>query len=324
MRSSTAAPLDDARRRRHKLRNVAQSAILLGGMTGLVSLCAWTLVGLEGLVWILCGAVLGLILTPKVSPRLVLGLYRGQELGPSHFPEGVRILQVLAARADLPRVPRIYYIPSSMLNAFAVGSQNNAVIAVTDGLLRAMSLRELAGVFAHELSHIRNNDLWTMSLADTISRLTVFMSYFGIALLFLGLPFVLIGGGSFPWLLVPVLIFSPTIANLLQLALSRAREFDADLDAAGLTGDPIGLASALEKLERGGGFWEQLLLPGRRAPEPSLLRSHPTTEERTRRLLELRPPARAPELPSAEPFALPDSILRVRRRPRYHITGTWY
>jgi heat shock protein HtpX len=324
MRFSTAAPLIDVRRRQHKLRNIAQSAILLGGMAGLVCLCAWTLVGLDGLVWILFGAVIGLIMTPKVSPRLVLAFYRGRELGPHQFPEGVRILQMLAARADLPCVPRIYYIPSAMLNAFAVGNRTNAVIAVTDGLLRAMSLRELAGVFAHELSHIRNNDLWIMSLADSISRLTVFMSYVGVLLLFLGLPIMLIGGGSFPWLLVPVLIFSPTIASLLQLALSRAREFDADLDAAGLTGDPIGLASALEKLERGGGLWEQLLLPGRRAPEPSLLRSHPTTEERTRRLLELRPPARALDLQSAEPFALPGSMVRVRRRPRYHITGTWY
>jgi heat shock protein HtpX len=323
MRSSAVAPLDDVRRRQHKLRNVAQSGILLGGMAGLVSLCAWSLVGLEGLVWILIGAVLGLILSPKVSPRLVLALYRGQELGPRQFPEGVRILQLLAARAELPRVPRIYYIPSAMMNAFAVGSRDNAVIAVTDGLLRAMSLRELAGVFAHELSHIRNNDLWIMSLADSISRLTVFMSYIGM-LLFFGLPFILIVGGSLPWLLIPLLIFSPTISSLLQLALSRAREYDADLDAAGLTGDPVGLAAALEKLERGGGIWEQLLLPGRRTPDPSLLRSHPTTEERIRRLLELRPPAGTLELPSAGPFALPGGLVRVHRRPRYHITGTWY
>lgn len=323
MRPRAAAPLDDARRRRHKLRNLAQSVVLLGGMAGLVSLCAWTLVGLQGLAWILAGAVLGLVLGPRVSPRLVLALYRGRELGPRQFPEGVELLHRLAARAELPRAPRLYYIPSAMLNAFAVGRRDDAVIAVTDGLLRAMSLRELAGVLAHELSHIRNNDLWIMSLADTISRLTVFMSYAGMLLLVFGLPYILIGGGSVPWLLVPLLVFAPTIASLLQLALSRAREFDADLDAAGLTGDPVGLAAALEKLERGGGLWERLLLPGRRAPDPSLLRSHPATEERIKRLLELRPPARALELPGAGPPASPDGLARVRRRPRYHVTGIW-
>lgn len=325
MRRPTAAPLDQTQRRRHKLRNVMQSVVLLGGMAALLALCAWTIFGLDGMVWVMVGAAIGLALSPRLSPRIVLTLYRARLLGPRHFPEGHEILQELGRRAGLPHAPSLYYIPSAMLNAFAVGTRDNAAIAVTDGLLRALTLRELTGVLAHELSHIRNNDLWIMSLADTISRLTVFMSYAGMALLVFGLPFWLIGGGSVPWLLIPLLVFAPTLGTLLQLALSRAREYDADLDAAGLTGDPAGLAAALDKLEASQGrLWERILLPGRRVPDPSLLRSHPPTGERVRRLLEVQAPTPAAMFGPARPADLPYQLVRVYRRPRLRLTGTWF
>ena len=125
--------------------------------------------------------------------------------------------------------------------------------------------------------------------------------------------------------MVIALYLAPTVSNLLQLALSRAREYDADLDAAQLTGDPAGLASALDKLERyQGRFWEDLLLPGRRIPDPSLLRSHPPTEERVRRLLALRPAAPLPEAVRTLRLAMPPHFQVVRRRPRLHWTGLWH
>jgi len=203
------------------------------------------------------------------------------------------------------------------------------VIAISDGMLRSLDLRELAGVLAHEISHIRNRDLWLMSLADLIGRLTRLMTLLGLALLVVGLPLWLGAAAQLPWALLLLLLFAPQLTMLLQLALSRAREFDADLDAAGLTGDPAGLASALLKLERRQrGVWEQILMPGRRLPEPSLLRSHPPTAQRVARLEALS--GRAAERPGIGagdgPVARAPIDLAwpaIRRRPRPGIIGYW-
>lgn len=279
------APLDESERRRHKLRNAVQSALLLGGMIALLGLCGWILFGPDGLVGMALGTALALLFSPHLSPHMVLRLYRARELGPRDLPEVSDAVARLADRAGLERRPRLYYVPSTMLNAFAVGERNDAALVVTDGLLRMLTLRELVGVLAHEISHVRNNDLWLMGLADVVGRLTRLMTLFGIGLLIFGLPLWLTGAASLPLLLIPLLLFAPQLTVLLQLALSRSREFDADLDAAGLTGDPEGLASALIKLERyQRGLWEQILMPGYRLPEPSLLRTHPPTEQRVERL----------------------------------------
>jgi heat shock protein HtpX len=234
------------------------------------------------------------------------------------------LLQRLAARAGLAHLPRLYYIRSSLLNAFAVGSRESAAIGITDGLLRTLNQRELAGVLAHELSHIRNNDLWIMSLADLMSRLTSLMSWLGQFLLILNLPVLMMGGVAVPWLLVLTLIFAPTVMALLQLALSRAREYDADLDAASITGDPQGLASALAKLERyQGRYWEEILLPGRRIPEPSLLRTHPPTKERIARLMALYEAAETPAFPPIQ-IQAPPWASAVSHGPRWRWPGVWY
>jgi heat shock protein HtpX len=261
----------------------------------LLALCGWVLFGPDGLVGMALGAAIALALSPKFSPRLVLRLYRAREIGPRDLPEVLRVLAALAERAGFERVPRLYYVPSRMLNAFAVGGREDAVIAVTDGMLRALDLREFSGVLAHEVSHIRNRDLWLMGIADLAGRLTRLMTLFGLALLLVGLPLSFGRATSVPWLLILLLVFAPQITTLLQLALSRAREFDADLDAAGLTGDPGALASALAKLERyQRGVWEQILLPGQRLPQRSALRTHPPTGERIARLEAL---SGAPPLP---------------------------
>ena len=154
-------------------------------------------------------------------------------------------------------------------------------------------------MLGHEISHIRNNDLWLMGLADLVGRLTRLMTLVGLVLLILAIPLWLGGATGLPWLVIPLLVLAPQLTTLLQLALSRAREYEADLDAAGLTGDPMGLASALAKLERfQRGVWEQILMPGYRLPEPSLLRSHPPTAQRIARLRALQ--AAAPAAPAFE------------------------
>ncbi|MFQ5955163.1 MAG: zinc metalloprotease HtpX [Kiloniellales bacterium] len=314
------------RHRLQKLRNLAHSIILILGMAMLAAACAWTVWGAGGLIWAFAGVALALLISPSIPPGLVLSLYRARPLGRAEFPEGNALLRELAERADLPAVPRLYYVPSSLLNAFAVGNARSAAVAVTDGMLRRLSQPELAGVLAHEVSHIANNDLWIMSVADAMSRVTGLLSYFGLFLLAVNLPLIMVGAVTAPWLLVALLILAPTLMSLLQLALSRAREFDADLEAARLTGDPSGLASALAKLERyQGRFWEEIVFPGRRIPDPSPLRTHPPTDERIRRLIALEEAARPKPTPRpAEPIVVPIRLNVVHRPPRWRLPGLWY
>ena len=165
-----------------------------------------------------------------------------------------------------------------------------------------------------------------MGLADMMSRTASLLSLFGQLLLFINLPLLLLGEARVSWLAILVLLFAPTIIALLQLALSRTREFDADLGAVMLTGDPQGLASALSKLEHQQRGWlGSVLLPGRRNPEPSLLRTHPATAERIARLRELSlEPGHPPLSQTVELLALPDSLPLVARRPRWHIGGLWH
>lgn len=316
-------------RRRHKTANVLHSLLLLGGMVLLLALCGFILAGVEGVLWALLGGGISLLFSPRLSPRMVLGMFGARRLSHAEAPVLFDALAAIARRAELPAVPELWYVASPALNAFAVGNRRQSAIAVTDGLLRALSLRELAGVLAHEISHVRNNDLTVMGLADTVTSLTRLMSVFGMALLILNLPLLMMRQEGVPWLLVLLLIAAPWIGVLLQLALSRTREFDADLDAAHLTGDPEGVASALARIERlQHGPWEGLRFPGRRRAQniPSLLRTHPETEERVRRLMQLRTPP--PVLPGLDAYALhaPPHLAMpaALRRPRYRIGGYWY
>ena len=248
------------RARIHRAKNVLQSLLLMLGMTAIAAACAWTIWGGEGVFWAFFGVALLLLLSPSVPPGVILSMYRAQEIPRHELPQVHAYLERLAGRAGLPSIPRLFYVPSSTLNAFAVGSPRSAAIAVTDGLFHTLSDREFLGVLAHEVSHIRNNDLWVMGLADVIGRVTSVFSYAGMLLLAINLPLLLIGASPVSWILVLLLVFAPTLMSLLQLALSRSREFDADLGAAELTGDPAGLASALHKMERyQGPFWEELV-----------------------------------------------------------------
>ncbi len=322
--SRRLAPLDAVERRRHKLRNLLQSALLLGGMVGLLTVCGWLLFGPDGVLGMALGAALALVFGRGASPRMVLRAYGARALAPHQLPAVFAVLARLTGRAGLARMPRLFYIRTVLPNAFAVGDRDDAVIALTDGMLRRLDLRELAGVLAHEISHIRNRDLWLMSLADLTGRLTRVMTLAGLGLLVVGLPLWLSGRAHPPGLLILLLVLAPQLTMLLQLALSRAREFEADLDAAGLTGDPAGLIAALVKLEGSRrGLWEQILMPGYRLSEPSLLRSHPPTGERIARLQALygRAAAAGPGFAAASvDFAGP----AIGPRPHSRLLGYWH
>ena len=189
-------------------------------------------------------------------------------------------------------------------------------------------MREVAGVLAHETSHIRNNDLAVMGLADVLSRLAVGLSYVGVFLAVLNVLGWFQGEQVASWGAVLVLYLAPMLSSLMQLGLSRAREYDADLEGVQLTGDPLGLASALRRLEHTTGrFWEDLMfpMPGRRVGYPSLLRSHPATEDRVRRLVELSGVELSPPMSvTEEPLISLVGFGPIQMRPRYRFLGLWY
>lgn len=311
---------------RHTLLNRLQTLSLILFIGGYLVLLGYLIWGRDGIVWLLLAGAVIVLVSPTASPQLVMRLYRARPLHRSEAPELYRILEQLAERAGLSVLPTLYYLPSRMVNAFAVGSPQQAAVAVTEGLLNTLDYRELSGVLAHEISHIRNNDIRVMGLADMASRLTSTLSTVGQFLLLINLPLILFSNVQVNWLLVLILLFAPQLSALAQLGLSRTREYDADLNAAQLTGDPEGLAQALVKLERRQrGLW-RILMPGYQIPEPSLLRTHPPTEERVRRLLELKQPVED----SMASVSTQVPVFRVRhegrpiRSPRRHLSGLWY
>ncbi|MGE0503594.1 MAG: zinc metalloprotease HtpX [Rhizobiaceae bacterium] len=287
---ATPPSLDHFTERRHRALNTIHTWLLGAGSLLLLGVTAWAFGGLSGVIYATIFGVISMVVARRVSPQMVLAMYKAQPVSRTQFPDGIEIMEELARRASLPSVPRLHVIPSKMMNAFAVGRREDSAVAITDALARNLTLRELAGVLAHEVSHIAHEDVKVMAFADMVSRFTSLMSTIGLLSLFLNLGGLFGGmGEAVPWLAVLVLIAAPTVGGLLQLALSRTREFDADLGAALLTGDPDGLASALTKLEKAQGkLWEGMMLPGSRLPNPSVLRSHPPTATRVARLMALR------------------------------------
>ncbi len=282
----------------------------------------------HGLWLALGGALLTLFIEPFAAWRMTLRLYRARPIYPEEAPQLWRMVAELAQRAELPATPVLYYIPSSMLNAFAVGYGKHAAIALTDGLLNQLTLRELAAVMGHEIAHIAHGDLLVMGLADYISRLTHLFSRAGqlMLMLMLSVPILFIEdyAVSINWFSIFLLLFSPQLAILAQLGLSRVREYDADQKSALLTGDPMGLAYALARIESSSRSWLELLLPGWGNPQPSWLRSHPPTEERIRRLQGYAMTSRFMRPPFASDLPIGYITKALSNSPRWRIGGFWF
>lgn len=274
--------------RHYRLRNYLHSLLLLAGMLVLLSLIGWLLAGPPGILWFFLAGLFIVISVPRITPAFILRLHGAQPLTPAEAPQLYHIVIALAEQAGLKNVPALYYIPNSLMNSFTTGLHENATIAISDGMLRQLDARELTAVLAHELSHIYSNDLLVMLVADVISRLTSVLAFTGFFLISIYIPLYILTDDQVPWLLLIVLMMAPTISALMQLALSRSREFNADTEAVRLTGDPLALASALEKIDRyQGGWFERMLMPNRRVREPSLLRTHPLLGDRIKRLRQL-------------------------------------
>lgn len=305
---------------RHRWHNRLQTVLLVLTLLGIAAVAGSLLLGDGGLWLALAAAGFTLLLEPAAASGLTLRLYGARPLHPDEAPDLWAVLRELAARAGLPTVPVPHYVPSGVVNAFATGSKHHAAIALTDGLLRSLTPRELTGVLGHEIAHIANEDLRVMGLADSISRLTHLLALLGQLAIVLSLPALLLGVAEVNWPALLLLAVAPQLALLAQLGLSRVREFDADRLAAELTGDPHGLASALAKIERVSRSWRAWLLPGWGNPEPSWLRTHPATAERIERLLELAPPPAMPPFPSAR--FVPEVTVSPRP-PRWRTGGLW-
>ncbi len=328
MSAAVSSFLDTAALGAHKTQNAMHTAVLFAALGCLVAMSGWLLFGLPGLAWAAVLFGLALLFMPSLPPELLMRLYRARKVIPQPGDQLSDLLDLLTERAELAKRPALYVVPSMAVNAFAAGKPERAAIAITEGLLRRLTLREIAGVLAHEVSHVRNNDLWVMGVADALTRTTQAMSFVAVFLAVLNVVAAFQGEQYATWWAILFMYMAPLISNLLQLALSRAREFDADLEAAQLTGDPLGLAAALRRLEETTGrMWEDVMLPapGRRVAYPSLFRSHPSTEERVRRLIDI---SATPGLP---PMAFADRPLislvgfgPVGMRPRIRFPGIYF
>lgn len=289
-------------------------------MIGLLAIVGETLLGEDGLRMTLASVIVALLLEPVASPRLTLRLYRAQPIPASAAPQLWMILRSLAARAGLPAPPTLHYLPSPVANAFTVGNADSCAIALSDGILRRLSQRELAGILAHEIAHIAHGDLRVMGLADYLSRLTNLLALMGMVLLLAAMPLLALADVVINWPALVLLASAPQLALLTQMGLSRIREFDADLEATALTGDPAGLASALDRIDLARRDWRAFLMPGLGNPEPSWLRTHPATRERIRRLLALQPATGG--LGSETPDL--DWLPAAPGRSRWHAGGIWF
>jgi heat shock protein HtpX len=262
--------------------NERQSVRVMTGMVLLLALCGWVSGGDEGAQ----SAVNRGMPLPNalpISPESMRQRFGARLLHPAEMPDLFHVLETICRRAHLPRLPDLYVLPDSSMNAYALGGPAGSAITLTEGLLRGMTPAEVAAILAHEVAHIRNNDGWAMSLAAELHRAIAFSSLAASVCLPAGHGRTAISSPPLAWLLGA----APMLGELLCLALSRVRELDADALALELTDDPQTLASALEKLERHHSHSHPMPIAFINDDWSALLRSHPTTWQRVSILLAL-------------------------------------
>lgn len=232
--------------------NFFKTVFLLTALTLLLVFLGGTLGGQQGMQVAFMFACLMNLGAYWFSDKLVLAMYRAQPLEESEAPAVYRIVRGLAEKSGIP-MPRVYLIPSATPNAFATGrNPKHAVVAVTQGILGLLNEEELRGVLGHELAHVKNRDILIASIAATIAgAISMLSSMARWTLMFSGGRRDDRRGNSNPLVLLVMAIVAPIAALLIQFAVSRAREFQADEGGSHLTGNPLALASALRKLEAG-------------------------------------------------------------------------
>jgi len=230
--------------------NMLKTGVLLGVLTALFVVIGYALGGQQGMVVAFAVAVAMNMVSYWFSDKIVLAMYGARPISEAEAPRLYAIVRRLATRAQIP-MPPVYLIPTDAPNAFATGrSPDHAAVAVTEGIMRILDEDELEGVLAHELSHVRNRDVLISTIAATLAGAITYLAHMMQWAAFFG------GGrssddeeGGSPWAMLLLAILAPFAAMLVQLAVSRAREYQADASGARLAGRPWGLAKALEKLE---------------------------------------------------------------------------
>jgi heat shock protein HtpX len=276
--------------------NGIKTALLLGLLSAVLLAIGEYFGGANGLVIAFLFAAIMNFVSYWFSDKIVLRMYRAQPVGPEH--PLYRIVERLTVRAGLP-MPKVYVIPEPSPNAFATGrNPSHAAVAATEGILQALNEHELEGVIAHELAHVKHRDILISSVAATIAAaimMTARMAHF--AALFGGY-----GGrgddrdrGNNPIALLAMIILAPLAAMLIQMAISRSREFAADAGGAAIAGNPYGLADALRKIDaitkrvpldaNPATAHMFIVKPFSGAGLASLFSSHPSTDARIRALL---------------------------------------
>lgn len=260
----------------------------LGAMAGLLGLLGWFLAGIGGVKLALMVSLIYFFFSPALPTRMIMRAYRAKPLHPRAAPILFNITRTLSMRAGLEVQPALYLLPGKGLNAFATGTRQDPAVCLSYGLIRALDTDELAGIIGHEITHIKQNDMRVMALAGTFGRMTGMVSLVGQILMVMYLPVLISGQSPFPFFPLLVMVFAPAVSLLMHLALSRTREYSADLGSARLTGNPRALASALGKIEMiHKRAWHRMFIPGRVAAPNTLMSTHPPTKERIRRLLSL-------------------------------------
>jgi heat shock protein HtpX len=272
------------RRVAHQTANHQSSALVIRAMMLLLAVCGWVVGGTEGMQQALMGSAPSPDST-VISPASMYRWFGARLLSPTELPELFAILAKVSSRAGLARLPDLYCLPwPGDMNAYALGGPERSAIVFTEGLLRGMTRHEVAGILAHEVAHIRNNDTWTMNWATALRRAIDWTALAGLALLRTRHhP----NGRMASQPLATLLTAAPILAQLLGLALSRVRELDADATALELTGNSQALIAALDKLERHHAGPAPALASAIGHDPMRLLRSHPATSERVGTLLKL-------------------------------------
>ncbi|MFW9260937.1 zinc metalloprotease HtpX [Nostoc sp. CALU 546] len=278
--------------------NQLKTAALLAALSGLlIAISYWVIGGSSGLIIGIGLAAATNLFSWYQSDKIALAVYRAQPVSEGEAPGLYQMVQKLSDRANIP-MPRVYIVPSQGANAFATGRDpEHAAVAVTEGILNILPEDELEGVIAHELTHIINRDTLTQAVAATVAGAISFLAQMVSYSLWFG------GGsrndnrGGNPIGILLTVILAPVAATIIQLAISRTREFSADAGSARLTGNPRALARALQRLEASA---KQIPLNANPAYEPlliinsisgqflsNLFSSHPATEVRVAALLKL-------------------------------------
>jgi len=230
--------------------NQIRTTVLLALLTVLILLIGQWIGGRQGMLIALLIAAAMNFFSYWYSDKLVLKMYRAQQVGPQDAPELYATVQTLSRRANLP-MPKLYVIPQEAPNAFATGrNPEHAAVAVTEGLLKLMNREEVMGVLAHELAHVRNRDILIGSIAATMAGAIMMLANMArwSAIFGGGYRNDEEGGGGGALGLIVMSILAPLAAMLIQMAISRSREYMADTTGASFAGNPEGLAKALEKL----------------------------------------------------------------------------